>query len=53
MMDALDNPQVLVVDGKSTDISLKIAKYLGATVRFLKSRNESKKIFSSKVKFGS
>ena len=32
MMDALDNPQVIVVDGKSTDRTSQIAKNLGATV---------------------
>ena len=32
MMDALDNPQVIVVDGKSTDRTCEIAKNLGATV---------------------
>ena len=34
MMDALDNPHVLVVDGKSTDKTIEIAKNLGATVAF-------------------
>jgi glycosyltransferase involved in cell wall biosynthesis len=34
MMDALDNPQVIVVDGKSTDRTCEIAKNLGATVIF-------------------
>ncbi len=32
MVDALDNPQVIVVDGKSTDRTCEIAKNLGATV---------------------
>ena len=32
LMDVLDNPDVLVVDGKSTDRTLEIAKNLGATV---------------------
>jgi dolichol-phosphate mannosyltransferase len=32
MMDVLDNPPVLVVDGKSTDRTIEIAKNLGATV---------------------
>src|SRR5512135_1790922 len=32
MMDVLDNPQVVVVDGKSTDRTVEIAKNLGATV---------------------
>jgi dolichol-phosphate mannosyltransferase len=32
MMDVLDNPQVIVVDGKSTDRTSEIAKNLGATV---------------------
>ena len=32
MIDALDNPQVIVVDGKSTDRTVEIAKNLGATV---------------------
>jgi glycosyltransferase involved in cell wall biosynthesis len=32
MMDVLDNPQVIVVDGKSTDRTGEIAKNLGATV---------------------
>src|SRR5665647_1954768 len=32
MMDVLDNPQVIVVDGKSTDRTCKIAKNLGASV---------------------
>jgi len=32
MMDVLDNPQVLVIDGKSTDRTIEIAKNLGATV---------------------
>ena len=34
MMDALNNPQVLVVDGNSTDRTIEIAKNLGATVAF-------------------
>jgi dolichol-phosphate hexosyltransferase len=34
MMDVLDNPQVIVVDGKSTDRTREIAKNLGATVVF-------------------
>src|SRR5665647_2176826 len=32
MIDVLDNPQVIVVDGKSTDRTCEIAKNLGATV---------------------
>src|SRR5665647_570889 len=32
MMDVLDNPQMIVVDGKSTDRTSEIAKNLGATV---------------------
>ena len=32
MMDVLDNPQVIVIDGKSTDRTREIAKNLGATV---------------------
>jgi glycosyltransferase involved in cell wall biosynthesis len=32
MMDVLDNPQVVVVDGKSTDRTCEIARNLGATV---------------------
>jgi dolichol-phosphate hexosyltransferase len=32
MMDALDNPEVIIVDGKSTDRTLEVAKNLGATV---------------------
>jgi dolichol-phosphate hexosyltransferase len=32
LMDVLDNPNVLVVDGKSTDRTREIAKNLGATV---------------------
>jgi glycosyltransferase involved in cell wall biosynthesis len=32
MMDVLDNPQVIVVDGNSTDRTCEIAKNLGATV---------------------
>ncbi len=32
IMDVLDNPDVLVVDGKSTDRTMEIAKNLGATV---------------------
>jgi dolichol-phosphate hexosyltransferase len=34
MMDTLDNTQVIVVDGKSTDRTIEIAKNLGATVAF-------------------
>jgi glycosyltransferase involved in cell wall biosynthesis len=32
MMDALNNPQVLVVDGNSTDRTIEVAKNLGAAV---------------------
>lgn len=32
MMDTLENPQVIIVDGKSTDRTSEIAKNLGATV---------------------
>ena len=32
MMDVLDNPQLIVVDGKSSDRTSEIAKNLGATV---------------------
>ena len=32
MMDVLDNPQVVVIDGKSTDRTVEIANNLGATV---------------------
>jgi cellulose synthase/poly-beta-1,6-N-acetylglucosamine synthase-like glycosyltransferase len=32
MMDVLDNPQVIVIDGKSKDRTCEIAKNLGATV---------------------
>jgi dolichol-phosphate mannosyltransferase len=32
IMDVLDNPQVIVIDGKSTDRTCEIAKNLGATV---------------------
>ena len=32
MMDVLDNPQMIVIDGKSTDRTIEIAKNLGATV---------------------
>ena len=32
MMDVLENPQVIVIDGKSTDRTMEIAKNLGATV---------------------
>jgi dolichol-phosphate hexosyltransferase len=32
MMDVLDNPQVIVIDGKSTDRTCEIAKNLGANV---------------------
>jgi dolichol-phosphate mannosyltransferase len=34
MMDTLNNPQVLVVDGNSTDRTIEVAKNLGATVAF-------------------
>ncbi len=34
MMDELDNAQVLVVDGNSTDRTIEIAKNLGATIAF-------------------
>jgi dolichol-phosphate mannosyltransferase len=34
MMDALNNPHVLVVDGNSTDRTIEVAKNLGATVTF-------------------
>ena len=34
MMDALNNPQVLVVDGNSTDRTIEVAKNLGAAVAF-------------------
>jgi len=34
MMDALNNPHVLVVDGNSTDRTIEVAKNLGATVAF-------------------